>query len=282
MRSSSLSRNSPGSAMTALSELFHAGHRYRHLLFEMTKRELVDPHAGQMLSKFWVIVHPLFVMGLYIFVFGVVFKTRIGGTYDLPLDYTAYLLSGIIPWLSCQQVLSRAPRILSANANLVKQVTFPIEILPLKTVLASFFPEAIGLAALLLHIATSSGFPPITWTLIPIIIVVHLALMLGFAFALAVVGAFARDTSEVIQIFLLAGVYIMPVFYLPSWVPQLFRPLLYLNPFSYLIWVYQDALYFGRIEHPGAWVAVTFMAGTSLVLGTHLFYRLKPFVASIL
>jgi lipopolysaccharide transport system permease protein len=74
----------------------------------------------------------------------------------------------------------------------------------------------------------------------------------------------------------------MPIVYLPEWVPPLFKPVIYVNPFSYMTWVYQDMLYFGRFEHPWAWLA--FVVGSILVFafGYRVFRRLKPHFSSAL
>jgi lipopolysaccharide transport system permease protein len=263
-------------------ELLELCWRYRHLLREMTRRELVEQHAGQMLGKFWAILHPIFMMGLYVFIFSVVFKMRIGGTLDLPLDYTAYILAGLVPWLACIQALGKSSGVLVGNAALVKQVVFPIEVLPLKIVLASVFPMLIGLAILLAYVVVTHGPPPATWILLPALIALQISFLAGFAFMLAGLGAFLRDLREFVQLFVLAGVYLMPVFYLPAWVPPLFQPLLWLNPFSYMMWAYQDALYFGRFEHPIAWIVFTIMSPVVFVVGYRLFRKLKPHVASVL
>ena len=101
---------------------------HRRLLWHQIKQELLEQHAGQMLGAAWPIVHPLFLMAVYTFIFSVVFVNRIGGTYDLPLDYTAYIMSGLIPWLAIQFALNKATTALTSNAGLIKQVVFPIEV----------------------------------------------------------------------------------------------------------------------------------------------------------
>jgi lipopolysaccharide transport system permease protein len=250
--------------------------RHRHLLQEMTKRELSEKHAGQILGATWAIAHPLFLMALYVFIFSVVFKLRIGGSRDLPLDYTAYILSGLVPWLSCLQVLTKSTVVFKEHKNLIKQVIFPIEILPTKVVLASLVPQLIGLVVLAIYVTATNGYLFITWWLVPLLMTFQMMFVLGVAFALASVGAFISDMRELVQLFTLVGAYVMPVFFLPAWVPALFRPILWLNPFSYLIWCYQDALYFGRFEHPMAWLVLAVMAPASFVAGYKSFLTLRP------
>jgi lipopolysaccharide transport system permease protein len=104
----------------------------------------------------------------------------------------------------------------------------------------------------------------------------------GVAFLLSAVTPFFRDTKDFVTVFMNAGVYLIPAFYLPAWVPQMFRPVIGLNPFSYPIWVCQDIFYYGRFEHPRAWLVFFLMALISFIFGYRVFRRIRPFIASVL
>jgi lipopolysaccharide transport system permease protein len=266
----------------ALLELAGLLRRYRALTVEMARRDLSEQYAGQVFGFIWALVHPIFMILLYVFLFAFVFKVKMGGTYELPLDYTAYLLAGLIPWLPFLQVLTRSPTALTSQVSLVKQVVFPIEILPAKNVLAGLVPFSVGLTLLVAYVTATHGAPPVTYLLLPVLVAFQLLAMGGIAFAFAAVGAYLRDLKDFVQMTSLAILYVMPVFYMPEMVPAPMRPLLFLNPFSYPAWCYQDALYFGRFEHPWAWPV--FMIGSVLIFawGYRLFRRLKPHFGDVL
>lgn len=247
----------------------------------MASREVRDRFAGQVFGWLWAIGHPLFVIGLYVFVFAVVFRQKIGGA-DMPRDYTTYLLSGLVAWLGVQDVLTKSCTVLVANGSLVKQVVFPIEVLPAKTVLATLFTQGVSLAALICYVLVTNGGLPASYLLLPVLLVMQFATLLGVSFALSAIGTYFRDLKDFVQLFATAGIYLLPIVYLPQWVPGLFKPLLYLNPFSYLLWCYQDALYFGRFEHPWAWVVASAIAVGSLAVGFRVFVRLKPGLGNVL
>ena len=230
--------------------------RHRHLIWAMAKREIFERYAGQMLGAAWAFAHPLILMGVYLFIFGYVFRVRIGGTADLPLDYPTYLLAGIVPWLTLAESLNKAPTAITNNASLVKQVVFPLEVLPAKTVLASMLAQTTGLVVLVAYVLISYGSLPRTYLLLPLVILMQFMLTVGLAFLLSAIGVFIRDLKDIVQVLTLIGVYLLPVLYLPAMVPELFRPLLYVNPFTYLIWCYHDVCYFGRLEHPVAWLVM--------------------------
>jgi lipopolysaccharide transport system permease protein len=256
--------------------------RYRHLIFALARREVSDRYAGQMFGILWAVGHPLLLMGVYLFVFGFVFQTRIGGTADMPLNYTVYLLAGTVPWLTIAEMLNKAPVAVTANAALVKQVVFPVEVLPIKSVLSAVPTQIVSSAVLLIYILAVYHRAPITFALLPVVLLLQLIWLTGLSLMLSAVGAYIRDLKDIVQLATLISIYLLPVFYLPSMVPPLFRPLLYLNPFTYLVWCYQDACYFGRIQHPWAWVITAVASAATFAAGWSVFRRLKPMFGNVL
>jgi lipopolysaccharide transport system permease protein len=256
--------------------------RHRQLIWAMAKREIFERYAGQMLGAAWAFAHPLILMGVYLFIFAYVFRVRLGGSGDMPLDYSAYLLAGVVPWLGLAEGLNKAPTAVTNNASLVKQVVFPLEVLPTKTVLASMLAQTTGLVVLAGYVLSTSGSLPKTYALLPLVMLMQFVLMVGLAFLLSAFGVFLRDLKDVVQVLTLIGVYLLPVLYLPAMVPELFRPLLYVNPFTYLIWCYHDVCYYGRIEHPIAWVVMVPLSIATFVVGWRIFHRLRPLFGNAL
>lgn len=256
--------------------------RQRRLIWAMARREVSDRYAGQMLGGVWAVGHPLILMGVYLFVFGYVFRTRIGGTRELPLDYTTYLLAGMVPWLGIQETLNKAAVSVTSNANLVKQVVFPLEVLPIKSVLASLLTQLVCLVILVAYVLASYGALSAMYLLLPIVLLIQLGQVCGLALMLSALGVYIRDLKDIVQVATLVSMYLLPVFYLPAMVPETFRPLLYLNPFSYLVWCYQDVCYFGRLEHPWAWVVASALSVTFFTSGWLVFKRLKPMFGNAL
>ena len=262
--------------LSAFKELSKLLTRHRELMFALARRDVSDRYAGQALGLFWAVAHPLFLMTLYVFIFAFVFKAKVGGTLEMPLDYTSYILSGLIPWMAFQESMNKSCSAITANAGLVKQVVFPIEVLPAKGVLSSLLPQFVSTAILIIYVLVTARHLPATYLLLPVLLSLQLMAMMGVGYLLSAVGTYFRDIKDFVQLFGTAGMYAMPVFYLPGWVPELFKPVLYANPFSYLIWCYQDALYFGKINHPWAWVVNITLSFIVFTLGYRLFRKLKP------
>jgi lipopolysaccharide transport system permease protein len=256
--------------------------RHRALVLDMTRRDIASQYAGELFGRFWAFAQPLSTILLYIFIFEFVFKARIGGTVEIPLDYTAYILSGLIPWLGFQQSMIKGTAALTEDAVMVKQVVFPVEVLPVKAVFSSLLAVLISVAALLVYVVLKIGLPPPTYFLLPVLLVIQTMAMTGTALILAAITPFFRDLREIIQLFTFIGLFLMPIVYLPEWVPTAIRPVLFANPFSHMIWSYQDALFFGAIRHPWSWLIFTVLSVFLLAAGYRLFYKLKPHFGNVL
>lgn len=256
--------------------------RNRRILATLTKKDISDPYPGQMLGKFWAIGHPLFLVALYATVFTFVFQARIGGTFELPLDYTVYILSGLVPWLTFQQAMLRGCAAITSHASIVKQVVFPVEVLPAKVVASSVVTLIVGIVFIVVYSLFKSSTLYLTYLLFPLLVIFHLLAMLGVAYCLAGVSVFVRDVKDVVQLFSIANIFLIPAIYLPSAVPSVFQPILKLNPFSYLVWAYQDVFYYGRIEHPAAWVVLGVGGPIMFCIGYRVFRSLRPYFGSVL
>jgi lipopolysaccharide transport system permease protein len=268
--------------LQAVSEIFLLLTKHRQLTWEMTRREITDRYAGQVLGALWAIGHPLLLMGVYVFVFTFVFRQKIGGTIELPLDYTTYLLCGLIPWMSFAESMNKSASVIVSNSSLVKQVVFPIEILPVKGVFSSFLTQLVATTLLISYVLLSHGSLPWTYALVPVLFLFQILAMIGISYIFAAIGTYFRDLKDFVQVFATIAMYFMPIFYLPDQVPKAFKLVLYLNPFSYLTWCYQDVFYFGRFEHPWAWVVFISLSIVLFGAGYRVFRKLKLLFGNVL
>jgi lipopolysaccharide transport system permease protein len=265
-----------------LAEFTRGLWRNRSLVGELVYRDIRGGHAGHGFGAIWVYVQPLVIVVTFMLVFGVVIGTKLAVTQTFPGDYTSYVLVGLVPWLLMQNALSRGPGIFLANANLVKQVIFPLESLPMANLIACFGVFAPSILVMLAYKLAWGGGLSATALLLPVVLGLHGLLALGLILILSVITPFVRDVREFITVYLSIAMYFTPAVYLPDWVPALIRPVLYLNPFSYVVWVYQDTLFFGDFRHGFAWVVFAAMAVVSILGGVVVFRRIRPFLGNVL
>ena len=273
---------SPRTSLAALAEIRALLVTRRDLVRELTLREIAAAHAGHGLGPVWVYLQPLVVVGIYLLIFGFVLGSRIAQGADFPGDFPSYILVGLVPWLVTQAAMLRASGALLANVNLVKQVVFPIETLPLAAIFAATVPYWPAAALVLVYKGVAAGGFGEAFALLPVVLLLHAMLLVGIGFLLAGLTAFVRDLREVIGVLCLVAMYLTPAIYLPEWMPRQLQPLIYMNPFSYMTWVYQDTLFFGEIRHPVAWGIFAAMSIASLTIGYRVFRRLKPYYGNVL
>ena len=154
--------------------------------------------------------------------------------------------------------------------------------LPVKDVMIAMVFWVIGLVIIATYTFAIYLALPWTYLLLPYLLVIHIATMVGCAWLLSAVAVFFRDLKDIVTVLANMGVYVLPVVYLPQWVPAIFKPFVYANPFSSIIWMYQDALYFGGIYHPYAWVIGTVFAFVAFSGGHRVFQRLRPMFGTAL
>jgi lipopolysaccharide transport system permease protein len=254
----------------------------RRLAFEMARRELQQRHLTQALGPIWMLGQPMVVAVLYVFLFQFVFKTRMSDELAVHGDYTVYMLAGLVPWLAFSNALGVGCSSITTNALLVKQFVFRLEVLPTKDALLAMLIWGCGMAVLLTYMAAVRRSLPATVLLLPLAAALQLTLMIGILYGLSALSVFVRDLREIVTVITTVMPFILPIVYLPEWVPAALRPILWVNPLSYMVWVYQDVLFFGKIEHPVAWIVFATLAILSLAAGYRVFRRLRPYFANFL
>ena len=263
-----------------MRELARIAIRQRHLLAELARREVSGRYADQLLGGFWAIINPILLLVIYVVVFTVIFPSRGPSNTGNVSDGVVFLLSGLVPWLATAEVLSRSPSVLSNHAALVKQIVFPVEVLPLKSLALPAFNLLLLLTLVLIYsFLARGGLPPGVVVLLPLALALHGAIAVGLSFGLAACGPFIRDLREVMVFVTAAGLFLAPILYTESHIkmfPWALQAVLYANPFSYLIWCYQDAVYFGSMEHPMSWIVTSIFGAVSAVAGYTMFRKLKP------
>lgn len=240
----------------------------------------MDNHAGQAGGLFWLFVHPTFQFAVYAFLFTIVFKVRIDSKG--PEDYLMYLFAGLGPWLLTQDMISRSSNVMISNQNIVKKVMIPAEVLVVKTMISSFFVQSILMGLVVgYHFFVRRELSPMMAAL-PVLMFMHISLLWGLALLLSSLAPYFRDISEFIRVFLTVNIYLIPIMYLPNMIPELLRGVLILNPFSHLVWCYQDVFYFGEFRHPLAWGVMAAFSLASVAGGSYVFVRLRHHFASML
>nr|QED89914.1 O-antigen export-TMD component [Klebsiella pneumoniae] len=189
------------------------------------------------MGLFWSFINPIFMLAVYTIVFSVVFKAKWGaGAVNEPkTQFAVILFVGMITHGFFAETLMRAPGLIIQHANYVKKVVFPLEILPVVTLLSVLFHSFISFCVLLIAFITFNGF--LHWTVIfaPFVFLPLVILTLGLAWLLSSLGVYIRDIGQSIGIIMTVVMFLSPVFYPLSALPKAFQHIVLLNPLTFII-----------------------------------------------
>lgn len=208
----------------------------RQLIVQMTKRDVVGRYRGSALGLAWSFFNPIFMLSVYTFVFSVVFKARWGmGGDESKIEFAVVLFVGLIVHGLFAEVVNRAPDLIICNVNYVKKVVFPLEILPVVSMGAALFHSIISLGVLLGAFVIFNGY--LNWTIFfaPLVLLPLVIFTLGLAWILASLGVFLRDVKQSIGIMTTVMLFLSPVFYALSALPESLRPWIMANPLTFII-----------------------------------------------
>jgi lipopolysaccharide transport system permease protein len=222
----------------------------RQLIVQMTKREVAGRYKGSVMGLAWSFFNPVFMLVVYTFVFSEIFKARWGvGGEESKTQFAVLLFVGLIVLGLVTEVLNRAPGLILANVNYVKKVVFPIEILPVIAMGAALFHGLISLGVLLAAFALFNGYLQWTVVFIPLVLLPLVILTTGLAWILASLGVFLRDVGQTIVIITTVLMFLSPVFYPLTAVPERFRPIIMTNPLTFIIEQAREVLIWGHLPN---------------------------------
>lgn len=235
---------------TSLASLARSLWQHRQLIKQMAWREVVGRYKGSFIGLFWSFINPVLMLTVYTFVFSVVFKARWGlGGGDSKTSFALILFVGLIVHGLLAEVLNRAPSLIVSNINYVKKVIFPLEILPAISLLAALFHSMVSILVLLLASAAIKFYLPWTVILFPIVLLPLIMLILGLSWILASLGGFIRDIGQTIGIITTVMLFLAPVFYPLSAMPEKYHPYIMANPLTFIIEQSREVLIYGHLPN---------------------------------
>lgn len=251
------------------------------LVTSLTRREVVGRYRGSMMGMLWSFFHPLLMLGVYTFVFGLVLKTRWSGTGDSTTEFALVLFCGLMVFGLFAECVTRAPALILGNVNYVKKVVFPLEILPWVSLGAAMFHLLISFAVWLTAYIAVVGLPKPTVVLFPLVLVPLALLTLGVSWLLASLGVYLRDTSQFVGIFTTAMMFLSPVFYPASSLPTEYRWILDLNPLTPVIEFTRDVLIRGHVPAASAFSAYCALSAATAWFGFAWFQKTRKGFADV-
>jgi ABC-2 type transport system permease protein len=255
----------------------------RWLIKYLAQRQWARSYQGSYLGLVWALLSPLLMVALLTLVFSEVIGIRFREvTGDSALNFGLYLYCGLLPFLAYSQALTQGVNVIRRNSNLVQGVVFPLEILPMTTVIISLIQSVFGVGALMLVLLVLEGRLHLTVLLLPLVIVPQLLFTLGLCYLMAVAGTYVPDIRETLKAVVRMTFFITPILWPTGKVPEDWRFLVDYNPLAFLVESYRRLILNGEL--PGAEAAIYFslFAAALFVVGLVVFTRLKHNFADLL
>lgn len=255
--------------------------RERHLIGSLTSHGLSSRFRGSWLGWLWPVLLPVLLLLVFSLVFGYIMPLRWVGESPGDRGFPLVLYAGLVLFMFFADVAGRAPSLILENANLVKKVVFPLEILPVVSVLTALFFLGINLVVFLVFLAVTGSPPSPAWLWLPLIVVPLALLMLGLSWFLAALTVYVRDVNHVIGILISATMFLSPIFYPLSVPPEAIQPFLALNPLAQAIESLR-AVVFSGVAPAGRLLWPLWLFGmVSFWLGFEWFRRTKAGFADV-
>ena len=230
----------------SIVELLTSLFRNRDLAVQMTRREVIGRYRGSMIGIAWSFFNPLIMLAIYTIVFSVIFNAKWGVNFTSKTDFAMLLFIGMIVHGVLAETLSNSPTLMLRNVSYVKKVVFPLEILPWVVIGSTLFHAIISLLVWSLFFIVANQTFQWTAVFLPLVFLPLVMFSLGISWLLASIGVYIRDISQVTGMLVTIFLFLSPIFYPATALPEPYRSLIYLNPLTFVIEQARDVLMWGK------------------------------------
>lgn len=264
-------------------ELAGSAWRNRALIMALAKREVIGRYRGSFMGLLWSLFNPVLMLTIYTFVFTIVFNARWGASaHGSKSEFALVLFAGLIVFNFFAECLNRAPGLILSNANYVKKVVFPLETLPWVSLAASLFHALVSLLVWLVAYTFLFGAPHLEMLWLPVVIAPLVLLVLGISWILASLGVYLRDVAQIMGMLTTALMFMSPIFYPATALPEEYRTILYLNPLTIIIEQTRDVLFWQKMPDLQALLIYTALALCFASAGFAWFQKTRKGFADVL
>jgi len=249
--------------------------RYRQLIITLVSRELKARYRGTFFGFLWSLINPLLLLAVYSIVFGIILPGS-SGKVEMKnitgMNYSIFLFTGLLPWIWFNTSVLESSNVLFTHGNLIKKISFPVEVLPIMTVLTNMIHFILGLPILVVFIiAFGQGGVKITFwiLLLPIALLAQFIFIMGFSFLVSALTVHFRDLKDILANLLTLWFFGTPIIYaFGAENIQAHKALVWvlnLNPMTHIIEAYQYIFFFGSLPHYKR-------LGVTVIVGLIMFY----------
>ncbi|MBO6556768.1 MAG: ABC transporter permease [Pseudomonadales bacterium] len=263
--------------------MFSAFTTHATLTRQLVIREISARYRGSVMGVLWSLFTPILMLGIYTFVFNYVFKARwpMVSEEGEVLNFAMVLFLGLIIHGLVADTVTRSPRLILDNVNLVKKVVFPLESLAWVMILNALFNFMISLALLLIFVYWELGHIPLTALWLPLVLLPYVVILMGLSWILACLGVYLQDLQQISGTAATLLLFLSPVFYSITILPENVQPFIYLNPITLIVESARAVLLYGNPPDFRALGIYAVIAIAFFTLGYALFQKARKGFADV-
>ena len=249
-------------------------YQYRHLMWNLVRRDIKVQFNQMYLGIFWATVRPLLMMSIF-----ALFKTFSGANLHVFIPYSVYVYSGLILWFYFVEATTLTARSLEKNASLITKVYFPRIITMIVPGLASLYGLSVAIFPLLVMMVWQNVYPG--WRIIglPLIIFQCMILVLAVGLIFGSLSLDSKDFDRLLNQILYLGLYVSPVIFAPGLIPEAARPVYFLNPMAGILLAFRSSL-FNDFPFPvSQWLYSVLATVLLLAIGLLIYHKVEAFIA---
>ena len=254
-------------------ELLRELYAYRTMLASLVKRDLKGRYKGSVLGFLWTFLNPLLQLAVYSLVFKVILKN--------PMEnYSMHLFVALVPWIFFSSALTTGTKAILGQANLVKKIYFPREIIPVAYATSSFINMLLSFViifAVLLISPMKIFWKPVL--LLPVVMFLQYLLVIGVNLITSALTVYFRDLEHIMGVLSMAWMYLSPVVYPVSYIAEEYQSFYMLNPMAPILIAYRDILYYGICPNRQILGLIFIECLVWLGIGILVFFKLKWYFA---
>lgn len=239
------------------------------MIFSLVKKDLRGRYKGSVLGFLWTFINPLLQLVVYTIVFSFILKTNIE-------RYYLYLFVALIPWIFFSSSITVGSASIVAQKDLIKKIYFPRMVIPISYVTSSFVNMLLCFIVIFVVIIVSgAGINFLALLTLPVIMLVEYILALGMAMLTSAITVYFRDLEHILGIVTMAWMYMTPIMYDKSIVPENLMPIFNLNPMTHVIECYRAVLYEKKIPDLTTLLSAAGLGILILIVGILVFNKLQ-------
>ena len=248
----------------------------------LTSSNLKAGHRDKVLGHLWNLLDPLMFMLVYFFVFGVLFGLA-GGGRGRSVAFMLYILVGILVFRFISGTINQAANCIRGNRGLIHEINFPKAVFPISVTLSRLYDFLWGTIVILVFLVLAGRWPTLHFLWLPLLVGLMVLFTMGTALAVAYLGAFFADTTNVVNVVLRLLFYCSPIFYYVRPKPGVEQVFLQnhdtihffymLNPIACFFETFRDALLWGDMPELRMLLYTAVVSLMFFIVGFALFSR---------